>query len=279
MLNLKDAFAGLEQAKKQERTLQKAFNDWAQSGGIQVVGERDPVYARYGWFVVMHREPSENLALVAGEIFNNLRNALNYIAFQIYTVGGGDPTVKQAKAVAFPIVEEEERWKTVVAANVPNAWDEAVEKLTWCQPFVQIGPQSTALPALRGVGATDKHHNLVLYAMAPLSIGGIAPELKEDQGVIMMAQPGPVVKLEEPGLIGMVYMTKGQNVPPDEENLVPWSEAVELQPPPPPTVQFGFRATDGSEVTIEAIGGLISYVEEILNRFSKLKKPKQSQNS
>lgn len=53
-----------------------------------------------------------------------------------------------------------------VKANVPNAWEEAIEKLKWCPPFVQIGPQSTGLPALRGVGATDKHHNLVLLPWA-----------------------------------------------------------------------------------------------------------------
>ena len=73
-----------------------------------------------------------------------------------------------------------------VKANVPNAWEEAIEKLKWCQPFVQIGPQSTVLPALRGVGATDKHHNLVLYAMGVLSIGGISPELRDEQGLIPM---------------------------------------------------------------------------------------------
>jgi len=161
MLDPKDAFARLKQARKQEQALKESFNDWVQTNGIQVVGERDPVYARYGWFVVMHREPSEHLALVAGELFNNLRSALDYVAFQIYKACGGDPTVKQAKSVAFPIVTEESKWENVVKANVPNAWDEAIEKMKWCQPFVQIGPQSTALPALRGVGATDKHHNLV----------------------------------------------------------------------------------------------------------------------
>lgn len=240
MLDLKDAFARLERAKKLEQDLRTAFNEWAQNNGIQVVGERDPVYARYVWGVVMHHEPSENVALLAGEIFNNLRSALDYIAFQIYRAGGGDSTVKQAKSVAFPIVTEEDRWDNAVKANVPNAWDEAIEKLKWCQPFVQIGPQSTALPALRGVGATDKHHNLVLYAMGVLSIGGISPELRDEQGfILLMAQPGPVVKLGEPGMIGMVYLTKGEGGAPIEENFVPWSDGVELQPPPPPTVQFG----------------------------------------
>jgi hypothetical protein len=32
----------------------------------------------------MNADPSENLALPAGEIFNNFRSALDYIAYQIY---------------------------------------------------------------------------------------------------------------------------------------------------------------------------------------------------
>jgi hypothetical protein len=122
-------------------------------------GERDPRFARYGWFVVMNADPSENLALLAGEIFNNLRSALDYIAHQIYLKGGGEPDAKQAKYVAFPIVTEEARWDTAVAANVPYAWHEAVEKLKWCQPFVQLGQEITALPALRvhPVGRQRRH--------------------------------------------------------------------------------------------------------------------------
>jgi len=97
--------------------------------------------------------------------------------------------------------------------------------------------------------------------------------------IMMMAQPGPLVKPDEPGIVGMVYITKGKSPSLDEENLVPWSEGVELQEPPPPTVQFGFRATDGSEVTIDAIPSLISYVEEILNRFSNLSTPQPQRQS
>ena len=50
----------------------------------------------------------------------------------------------------------------MVTANVPHAWDEAIELLKWCQPFVQLPPNDTALAALQGVGATDRHHHSVL---------------------------------------------------------------------------------------------------------------------
>jgi len=116
--------------------------------------------------------------------------------------------------------------------------------------------------------------------MGVLSISGISPELKEKQGLILlMAQPGPAVRLGEPGMIGMVYLTKGEDGAPVEENFIPWSDGVELQQPAPPTVQFGFRASDGFEIIIDAIPSLIAYVEEILKRFSKLSVPQQGQQS
>ena len=274
MLNLKDAYARIERAKELHRELGGAWHQWNEADGIQLICERDPEHARYVWGVVMHSEPERNLALIAGEIFNNLRSALDYIAFQIFVAGGGDRTTKQAKSVAFPIVTEEERWGNAVKANVPYAWDEAVLKLQWCQPFVQIGPQSTALPALRGVGATDKHHNLVLYAAPVTMVEAIAPDLSDGLSMIaMMVVPGPTLAVNEPGIVAEVCVHEGNSDSVGGRVLVPWSSGIELKQPGSPRVQFGFRASDGSEVTIDAIDGLIFYVEEMVKRFSTITTP------
>jgi hypothetical protein len=173
-----------------------------------------------------------------------------------------------------PIVTEEERWDNAVKANVPNAWGEAIQKLQWCQPFVQIGPQSTALPALRGVGATDKHQNLVLYAAPVSMVEAIAPDLPEGLSLIaMMAVPGPNVAVNEPGIVAQVTFTKATAISLPSKPSSPGSSGIDLKQPGPPRVQFGFRASDGSEVTIDAIDGLVFYVEEIVRRFSAITAP------
>jgi hypothetical protein len=136
MLKLKDAFARLDQARKQEETLKKSFNQWYSDKGIEFVCERDPVYARYGYFVVAHKEPSENLGLIAGEIFNNLRSALDYVAFQIFLAGGGARADTQAKSVSFPIVREEG------SHGICVHWISAVSSLVVCSTvggFLPIG--------------------------------------------------------------------------------------------------------------------------------------------
>lgn len=281
MLNLKDSLARIEHAKMQSRELNEVFGKWAKTKGIEFICERDRQYARYTWGIVMHREPESNLALLAGELFNNLRVALDYVALKIYQAGGGDPTARQARSVAFPIVDDEKSWDEAVSNAVPYAWDEAKQKLQWCQPFVQIGPQTSALPALRGVGATDKHHNLVLYAMGVLGVSGmgvpgvsgIAPDVGDDiETTIMMAQPGPALSVDRSAIIVEAYLQTAESFPPNVV-LVPWSRGVKFDPPPPPETEFGFRATDGSNVSINAIPVLISYVEQLVKRFEKLETP------
>ncbi|WP_241473775.1 hypothetical protein [Mycolicibacterium neoaurum] len=278
---MKNALARLDRAKEQEQKLKEAFNEWVSSEAIQIIGERDPEFARYGYFVVMHKEPKENLALLAGELFNNLRAALDYVAFQIFLAASGDPDSKQAKSVAFPIVTDADRWQKTLRQNVPGVWEAAAERLQWCQPFVQFSPNTNALPALQGVGATDKHRDLVLYAMGVQGVGGIAPELKDGQSLIMMMpQPGPIVQLEQPGTLSLVYVRyamegedEGKPLKIADEVLVPWSDIKELKPPPPPAVHFGFRANDGSDVSIDAVPSLISYVEQAIRLFDDLKPP------
>lgn len=273
MLNLKDSSARIERAKEQSRELNGAFGRWAKTKGIETICERDRQYARYTWGIVMHREPEKDLALLAGELFNNLRIALDYVALQIYQAGGGDPTARQARSVAFPIVDDEKNWEEAVSDNVPHAWDEAKQKLQWCQPFVQIGPQTSALPALRGVGAKDKHHNLVVYAMGVFGVSSIAPDLGEDiEATIRMTQPGPALSVDRHAIIAEAFLRTADSVPPNVV-LVPWSRGVKFDPPPPPETEFGFRATDGSNVSINAIPVLISYVEQLVKRFENLETP------
>ncbi len=158
-----------------------------------------------------------------------------------------------------------------MAAKVPHAWDEAAEKLQWCQPFVQLPPNDTALTALQGIGATDKHREIVLCASALLSISAISPDLGPDGGMTMMAaHPGPAVEVGKPGVLGMVYRHTGEM---NEEELVRWGPGVELAQPPDPTIVFDFRANDNSHVQIDAIPHLIEHVGHVLERFSDLKTP------
>ncbi len=148
---------------------------WMEGGGMGVRTVRHPQFAMYLWEVVVSAEPVKNLPLITGQIINNIRSALEYVAFQIYLVAGGAPDGKQADQVAFPIVNTANPWDSVVKKKVPGVWPEAADRLKAAQPFSQEGEEANALRTLRGLGGTDKHRNLVLCAAAALSGNVIQP--------------------------------------------------------------------------------------------------------
>ena len=272
-LRLKDARERLKHAKKQHERLTEAFGKWNQTGGIQLIGRRHPEFCLFQYNVHVTQDPEENLSILAGDVVHNLRVCLDYIATAIYTAGGGDIQSDQIKAVQFPIVRDEQQWAKTVAHNVPFAWDEAIEKLQWCQPYVQFQPNTEVLPVIQGLGSTDKHQNLILFAMAVMAINGISPEFTGDLNMNMLiAHPAPAIEIGEPKMLGRVYLEHG-DAGIQSPNFARWSEGIDFREPKPPEVVFGFRANDGSEVRYNDLPHLIAHVEQILELFAKLKIP------
>src|SRR5262245_47335031 len=115
VLNLGESLIRLDRAKRQYDEPVDVFNEGTQSGGIAVQTVRHPEWVCYLWNVAISAKPSENLPLLAGEIVNNVRAALEYVAFQIYLVGGGTPDGDKAGSVAFPIRTTDEGWDSIVA--------------------------------------------------------------------------------------------------------------------------------------------------------------------
>lgn len=272
-LRLKDARERLKHAKKQHERLKEAFRNWHSGGGLQLLQNRHPQFCLFQYDVHVTQDPEENLSILAGDVVHNLRVCLDYIATAIYTAGGGDLQSDQIKAVQFPIVRDEQQWAKKVAHNVPFAWDEAIEKLQWCQPFVQLQPNTEVLPVIQGVGSTDKHQNLILFAMAVMAISGISPDLTGDLNMNMvMAHPAPAVEIGGSKMLGRVYLEHGDGGI-RSPNFARWSEGIDFQEPKPPEVIFGFRANDGSSVRYDDLPHLIAHVDEILELFAKLKVP------
>jgi hypothetical protein len=127
VLDLTDSRARIAEAKGQYGELRGVFSGWMESGGISVRSGRHPQFAMYIWEVAVTTEPAKNLPLMTGQIINNIRSALEYVAFQVFLVAGGTPDGKLADKVAFPIVNTPDPWDSVVKKKVPGVWPEAAE--------------------------------------------------------------------------------------------------------------------------------------------------------
>ncbi|PBC39505.1 hypothetical protein CJ179_36410 [Rhodococcus sp. ACS1] len=272
MLELADAFKKITHAKRRHKELREVFLEWHQTDGIQLVITRDNTLAKYTWFIGIAKEPAQDLSVLAGEIFSTLRSALDYVTWQIYLAGGGGRDEKRAKGVYFPIVTDRDKWEKEVKNKVPTAWPAAIELLESVQPFMQPSELAQALPALHAMNNPDKHRELSLVAIGNLTLSAITPDLGDDLGMaILMARPGPVLKLREGEILGQVVVNRRSD-PPNLEPI-PWPPGLHVEQPPVPQYSLAFRDEDGNEVAITAIRDLIDHVESIIDGFGTLPTP------
>jgi hypothetical protein len=217
--------------------------------------------------------------LLTGQIINNIRAALEYVAFQIYLVAGGAPDGKQADKVAFPILNTPNPWDSVVKSKVPGVWREAADLLKAAQPFSQTGEEMKALPTLRGLGGTDKHRNLVLCAAAAFSGSAIWPAGKGFGVEIRLARTdgdvdkGPIVPIKAGIAVEVARAFVYPEPAPYDDAVLLWASGIDFNLPPPPDVDFAFRANSGSEVNLSGLGRLIDHVAAIVDSFTDLQGP------
>jgi hypothetical protein len=279
ILDLTDSRARITEAKAQHGELMSVFMGWMESGGIGVRTIRHPQFAMYRWEVAVTAEPAKNLSVMAGQIINNIRSALEYVAFQVYLVAGGEPDGKLADKVAFPIVNTADPWDSVVNKKVPGVWSEAADLMKAAQPFSQSGRDVNALPTLRGLGSTDKHRNLVLCAAAAFSANAVWPSgtgigvdiwLDRAPGDI---DKGPVVPIKPGTSVQVARVSVYPEGVPYDDAVMLWASGIDFKQPPPPDVDFTFRANSGTEVSLFVVGDLIDHVAAIIETFADLQGP------
>lgn len=280
VLNLSDSRTCLTAAKAQHDELMSVFAGWTDSGGLGLRCIRHPEFALYRWDVVVTAEPPKNLAHMVGEVINNLRSALEYVAFQIYLVAGGEPDGKVAERVAFPILNTDGSWDSVVKKKVPGVWPEAAELLKAAQPFSQSGQDSDALPTLRGLGGTHKHRNLVLCATAAYSASAVWPsfvgvglDIWVDRAPGDDTTKGPVIAIQPGTSVQVARVFAYPEGVPFDDAVMRWASGIDFKEPPPPDVDFSFRANNGAEVSLSAVVDLIDAVDGIVESFADLPGP------
>ena len=283
VLDLTDAFERIGRAKELHGEFAAALHFWQESRGVEALSERSPEFVIYFGYVKVNAMPVTNLPLKAGEILHNLRVALDYIAFQIYLIGGGTPDGSDAHKVEFPIVKDLIRWDQIVARKVPGAWPAAIAELRAAQQLMSSSPQpppplppiDPLLSRLRTLGGTDKHRNLSLFATGAWSASMIAPAIEPWYATqIRIYTPGPLLPLEPGQKVEVSRVSAGPASPhhhPDDTYL--WASGIKLQKPDPPELKFGFRANDGTEIDARELPTVIALVESISHRFAMLTGP------
>ncbi|MGW5377013.1 hypothetical protein ACWESM_16320 [Nocardia sp. NPDC003999] len=274
MMDWTDANKKVAHAKRRTQELLDTYNAWENDRGLLRIEIKDDELAKYSWFAGMQKEPVVDLSLLAGDVFGALRDALDYVAWQVFLAGGGDRDGKQANQVYFPIAVDQAAFDKQVK-KIPTAWPAAIERLHAAQPFNQTNGVESVLPALHAINNPSKHRELSLVTAGTFSQSATFPKLPDDLALsIMLIQPWPVLKPNSFDLVAKVGIIR--KVGDDSFQTVRWSEGVTLDQPPRPTLELTFTNGNG-EIALGAVPEVVAHVESIVGSFAHLDDPDESE--
>lgn len=93
-------------AKKHLTDLQIEISTFLNSNPYEVRGERNPQTGQPFYYITSIRDAPINIAVIAGDVIQNLRSALDHLAWNIMEVGEADLTTpltySERKRISFP---------------------------------------------------------------------------------------------------------------------------------------------------------------------------------
>lgn len=203
----------LARAKKHFATLREggeAFlktEPWGWREEVEDYAGRKREYEVYAW---VNEEPSVELGLIAGDVVQNLRAALDQL---IWGNSAGD---KRDNQTAFPIYVTQAEYRSGAPAKIKGISESGLPFIEKWQPF-QWGARASEHPLamLQRLSNTDKHRTLLSGAVARRRefIAGYGEWTIEE---ITFHNPSSDLLIEEEPLV-MTFVTSGE---PDERSVV-----------------------------------------------------------
>jgi hypothetical protein len=167
--------AKIERAKKHIGELDSVLRPFLEGEPYPVVRERDPNTGHLLFKVRMRAPIPSGVAIIAGDILNNMRAALDHLACQLVEANGG--TVVQQ--TCFPIFKSADEYKAHRTGKVKGMHKDAVDLIDRAKPYKG---GNDGLWLIHDLNRIDKHR--LLLPVASYSEGmsiGVAPCVLEFQ--------------------------------------------------------------------------------------------------
>lgn len=162
----------IERAKQHIADFQRSVNGVVDSKPYQTAVDRDPNSGDKVFRLRITTDTPRDWPAVIGDIANNLRSALDHLAWQLVEVSGGIP----GRHTSFPICEDRAKYEaTANGAKIHGARTDIIRILDAIQPYKG---GNDALFHLNAVAVHDKHRFLI---GAPFVLSGMT--IQKEQGV------------------------------------------------------------------------------------------------
>jgi hypothetical protein len=172
-----DAFDRLlvkpNRAKKHIRDLNDACDAFDKSHPYVVSTDINPQTREYTYKIESIQSVPLEIAAIAGDALQNLRSALDHLAYRLVEVAGGEPTSR----TGFPIFESAEKYAHPEnTGKVKGMGNGAIEAINNLKPY---GGGNDALWHLHQLNNRDKHRLLIAVAAKNLDYN-MTPSQRED---------------------------------------------------------------------------------------------------
>ena len=151
-----------ERAKEHLRNLQGEVSAFLATKPYKVGFKRDPDTRKTVYFVAGVAATPVTLPLIAGDVLQNLRSALDHLAYRLEVVGlGSDPP--DPRYIAYPICDVEAEYLALRNGRIKSARPDAISAIDATKPY---RGGNDVLWRLHKLNIIDKHRLLLTVGSA-----------------------------------------------------------------------------------------------------------------
>jgi hypothetical protein len=164
--------AKVERAKRHIDDLRAALVAYKDSKPGKVIARREAASRGLEYLLESFQSPPTTLAPVVGDVLQNLRSALDHLAYQLVLLGTGQDASEER--IYFPIASDAKKFGQLAPSQLRGARREAVTAIEAVQPY-SVG--NDYLTRLHRLNIIDKHRALLLIGSAYRAVD-VMPILK-----------------------------------------------------------------------------------------------------
>jgi hypothetical protein len=194
-----DVYLKIQRTFKQFDEYHLAVQEFNESQPHKITQGRDDETGDRVYYLTEAKDPPPVFALIAGEIIQNLRCSLDYLAWKLVEVNGNKP----GRVNSFPILHHEatnEDEQKVFDAKVKGMSDEAIEVIKSLKPYKG---GDNILWALHQLNNVDKHRMLftVLMGLSSFRRDSKGDWFHSQERLVPVHEGGEIMRHPEDGII------------------------------------------------------------------------------
>lgn len=251
-------------AREHLHSLKKDVGLYLESNPCAIGLRRDPESRRLVYFVDHIGATPLRFSLLLGDVLQNLRSALDHLAFQLVWVGSGK---LPSNHVYFPIADNRSKYVEQRRWQLKGAAPQAIAQVDALSPYRD---GNELLWKLHRLSIVDKHRVLITAGSAFRSVN-IGPMMMRDLAKAMVEAPAGASPAALPSL--NLYLRPADRMFPLKKGDELFIDAPDAEPSQGVTfhfdVAFGEEGIAAGEPIVETLESMVALVESIVPEFGQ----------